>query len=61
MRRWGTVSASVEIYYDDWREVDGTKQPFSMTYSFPKLTVSVNIKEIRHNVALDPAIFDPPK
>jgi tetratricopeptide (TPR) repeat protein len=61
MRRWGTVSASVEIYYDDWREVDGTKQPFSMTYSFPKLTVSVNITEIRHNVVLDPAIFDPPK
>ena len=61
VRRWATVSASAEIYYDDWREVDGTKQPFSMTYSFPKVTVSVNVKEIRHNVALDPAIFDPPK
>ena len=61
VRRWGPVSASVEIYYDDWREVDGTKQPFSMTFSFPKLTVSVHVDEIRHDVALDPAIFDPPK
>ena len=61
VRRWGTVFAPVEIYYDDWREVDGTKQPFTTTFSYPKLTVSVNVKEIRHNVAVNPAIFEPPK
>ncbi|HVI71869.1 MAG TPA: hypothetical protein VM656_10325, partial [Pyrinomonadaceae bacterium] len=57
----GTVSAPVEVYYDDWREIDGIKFPFSMSESFPKLTLTFNIKEIRHNVALDPAIFEPPK
>ena len=61
MQMWGNAFAPVEIYYDDWREVDGIKQPFGLTYSFGKLTVSVNVKEIRHDVAMDPAIFNPPK
>ncbi len=57
---FGPVSEHVEMYLDDWREVDGVKLPFTISYRFPKLTLSINIKEIRHNVALDPTIFDSP-
>ena len=58
---FGTASEHVEMYLDDWREVDGIKMPFTISYRFPKLTMSINIKEIRHNVTLDPTLFEPPK
>ena len=61
VQMFGGVSEPVEMYLDDWREVDGIKLPFSLSYRFPKLTMSITIKEIRHNVALDPRTFDPPK
>ena len=54
----GTVSAPVEIYLDDWREVDGIKIPFSMSQRFPKLTLSFTVKEVKHNVPIDAKIFD---
>ena len=55
------VSVPVEIYLDDWREVDGIKYPFSMSEGYPKLTLSYTVKEIKHNVAIEPNLFDPPR
>jgi zinc protease len=55
----GTITEPVEMYLDDWREVDGIKFPFSITQSFPKLTLAFTVKEIRHNVALDANMFEP--
>ncbi len=55
----GNVSAPVEIYLDDWREVDGIKVPFSLTQRFPKVTLSFTVKEIKHNVPIDAKIFEP--
>ena len=55
----GTVSAPVEIYLDDWRDVDGIKIPFSMSQRFSKLTLSFTVKEIKHNVPIDAKIFEP--
>ena len=55
----GRITAPVEVYYDDWREIDGIKFPFSISESFPKLTFTLNIKEIRHNVTLDARMFEP--
>jgi Flp pilus assembly protein TadD/outer membrane lipoprotein-sorting protein len=55
----GPVSEPVEIYFDDWREVDGIKFPFHISQSFPKLTLSLTVKEIRHNVTLDASMFEP--
>jgi tetratricopeptide (TPR) repeat protein len=55
----GTLSAPVEIYLDDWREVDGIKIPFIMTQRFPRLTLSFTVKEIKHNVPLDAKLFEP--
>jgi hypothetical protein len=55
----GTVSAPVEIYLDDWRDVDGMKIPFSVSQRFPKLTLSFTVKEVKHNVPIDAKIFEP--
>ena len=55
----GSFSGAVEIYLDDWREVDGIKYPFSISQRLPKLTFSYTVKEIKHNVPIDPKIFEP--
>jgi tetratricopeptide (TPR) repeat protein len=55
----GAVTEPVEVYFDDWREVDGVKYPFSISQRFPKLTISVNLTEIRHNVPIDAKLFEP--
>ncbi|MGH9882181.1 MAG: tetratricopeptide repeat protein [Pyrinomonadaceae bacterium] len=50
--------ANVEIYLDDWREVDGVKIPFSITQRFPAMTLKITLKEIQHNVALEDSLFE---
>jgi tetratricopeptide (TPR) repeat protein len=56
----GTTSLPVEIYVDDWQEVDGIKYAFSFSQSDQKkLTLTFTIKEIRHNVPIDAKIFEP--
>ncbi len=55
----GNIFAPVEIYLDDWREVEGIKYPFFVSTSFPKLTLSLTVKEIKHNVPMDAKIFEP--
>ena len=60
VRRNGNVVQPVEIYLDDWQAVDGIQFPFSISQRFPKLTLSFTVKEIRHNVALDASLFEPP-
>jgi hypothetical protein len=55
----GTISTPVEIYLDDYREVDGVKYPFSLTQSFARLTLVFTVKEIKHNVPIDPKVFEP--
>jgi len=54
------ASVPVEIYFDDWREVDGLKVPYSITQSFPKMTMTLTVKEIRNNVPVDGKIFERP-
>lgn len=50
----------VEIYYDDWRDVDGLKLPYVITHSFQKRTMTFNVKEIKSNVPVDAKIFEKP-
>jgi hypothetical protein len=52
-------SVQAEIYMDDWREVDGVKYPFFMSQRLPGMTVTYNVKEIKHNEPIDPKIFEP--
>lgn len=55
----GTAPEAVEIYFDDWQEVDGVKYPFFVSQKFPRLTLSYTVKEIRHNVPIDARVFSP--
>lgn len=52
-------TAAVEIYMDDWRDVDGVKYPFYMSQRFPKMTLSFTVTEIKHNGQIDPKVFEP--
>ena len=58
-RMIGSVAEPVEMYLDDWREVDGVKYPFSMSQSYSRLTLTFTIKEILHNVVIDQNLFEP--
>jgi tetratricopeptide (TPR) repeat protein len=60
VRKNGTTLEPVEIYYDDWRAVDGVQYPFSMSQRFAKLTLSFTVTEIRHNVPIEARLFEPP-
>ncbi|CAN5865830.1 hypothetical protein BH18ACI4_BH18ACI4_14960 [soil metagenome] len=51
---------AVEIYLDDWREIDGIKVPFRITQSFPGMSVGITLNEIKHNVALADSLFEKP-
>ena len=53
------ASPPVEVYLDDWREVDGVKYPFSLTQNFSGLTLVFTVKEIKHNVEIDAKLFEP--
>jgi tetratricopeptide (TPR) repeat protein len=59
IRTSGALSQPVEIYYDDWREVDGIKYPFTISEGYPGFTLSFTVKEIRHNVPIDAKVFEP--
>ena len=57
----GVSKHPVETYLDDWRAVDGIQFPFSITVSRPNLSISITVKEIRHNLPIDAKLFEPPK
>ncbi|HEX6728523.1 MAG TPA: DUF1570 domain-containing protein [Pyrinomonadaceae bacterium] len=56
----GGQLASVEIYFDDWRDVDGIKVPFRISQNFSGRALAFTVKEIRHNVAIDDRLLDLP-
>lgn len=58
-RTVGRVSEPVEIYLDDWRDVDGIKYPFSTSQSSPSVKLGFTVNEIRHNVTVDAKMFEP--
>jgi|SRR5689334_11823804 len=45
--------------YEDFREVDGIKQPFLIHWSFPGRVWGRKVDEIKQNVPLDDAKFNP--
>ena len=46
--------------YEDYREVDGVKLPFTLRWSIPGRVWGRKITEVKHNVPLDDAQFDSP-
>lgn len=61
VRTSGTASENVEIYFDDWRTVDGIKFPFQISQSSPRVKLTFTINEVLNNVGIDPKIFEAPK
>jgi len=49
----------LQVDYEDYREVDGIKQPFLIHWSFPGRVWGRKIDEIKQNVPLDDAKFNP--
>jgi zinc protease len=46
-----------EVYYGDWREVDGIRLPFSITQSMGQMTLGFTVEEVKHNVPLEETVF----
>jgi photosynthetic reaction center cytochrome c subunit len=46
--------------YEDYREIDGIKQPFLIRWSIPGRSWGRKITEMRQNVEVDDARFNPP-
>lgn len=46
--------------YEDYREVDGVKQPFLIRWSMPGRSWGRKIDEVKQNVPVDDARFNPP-
>ena len=49
-----------EIYYSDWRDVDGIKLPFKTTERMGDTTYVFTLEEVKHNVQLDNEVFRVP-
>ena len=49
----------LQVDYEDYREVDGIKQPFLIHWSFPGRVWGRKIDEIKQNIPLDDAKFNP--
>lgn len=49
----------LQVDYEDYREVDGIKQPFLIHWSFPGRVWGRKIDAIKQNVPLDDAKFNP--
>lgn len=49
----------LQLDYEDYREVDGIKQPFLIHWSMPGRTWGRKLDEIKQNVPLDDAKFNP--
>ena len=50
----------VNIHFDSYAEVDGVKVPVKLRYVFMEATLTVNIYEVKHNVAINDALFSSP-
>jgi hypothetical protein len=59
-RRTSQGPTRCEIYFSDWREVDGVKLPFRMTHSVANRTFVFTLEDIKHNVPVDEAVFQRP-
>ena len=50
----------VDVFLEDYRDVEGTKQPFMVRQVTSAFSMVIRITEIKQNVALDDAIFKRP-
>lgn len=46
--------------FDDYREVDGIKRPFTIQETSGEQVLTIHVTEVRHNVLLDDSVFAKP-
>jgi len=51
---------SFESFYDDYRMVDGLKQPHTLRQVTSRFTSVIRVTEMKHNVPVDDALFKKP-
>jgi hypothetical protein len=52
--------ATLDIFFDDYREVDGIKLPFVLHFSLGDFAFVIKLSEVKHNLPIDDAKFDKP-
>jgi zinc protease len=52
---------SVEEYYDDYREVDGIKLPFTIRQISPGMNLIIKLNEVKQNISIDDSKFNKPE
>ena len=50
----------VESYFEDYREVDGIRLPFTVRVVSPTGTYSLRFSKVQHNIPIDDAKFSKP-
>lgn len=50
----------IQVYFEDYREVDGIKIPFLMRQVTPMFEMSIKISEVKHNAPVDETLFKKP-
>lgn len=53
-------TVATEIYYEDYREADGIKVPFTERHVLPDLIALIKYSSIKHNLPIDDAKFAKP-
>ena len=53
-------SARAEVYFSDWRDIDGVKVPFKITQVLPNTKFVITLEDVKHNVLVDDSIFARP-
>jgi len=50
----------VKVHFNDYKEVEGVKVPFSFRFAFESFDLFIRLDELQHNVEIDDAIFKKP-
>ncbi len=58
---WFGSLMQVEMYLDNWTDVQGIKIPMSITQMFPQMSMNITFEEVKFDAPLDDAIFNRPK
>jgi len=51
---------AIQVFYEDYKEVDGVKMAFSIRQITPAFTLNIKMLEMKHNVPVDDAKFNKP-
>lgn len=56
-RRTSKGVVRTEVYFSDWRDVDGIKVPFKITQAIQNTKFVITLDDVKQNVPVDDAIF----